>query len=451
MLMFVLIAVAIVVLVSAATARIWLFREGTQNSSDDPEWQVLLAKRDEIENDALLPPDTRETLRREWAEMAAAVLPQRQVHAASSKPSGRAALVLSVTSALFGTALYMATGRWDVTALQVGSANSANSAAAQPASGRAATPGPTGEQAKHPGDSETLEERIAKLEKRLAENPADLDGWVLLSRSRGIQRDFVAATDALEKALALAPGHPDLLADLADTSAMVADRTLAGRPLELAMQALAADPQHRKALSLVATAAMQANDLPKATAYWQKLRATFEAGSPDIARVDQILANLGGAATQGAADRGTDRGADTSADKGADKGADKPASKNSGEITGEVALGPELLAGLAKKPLPPAATVFVVAKMVNGPPMPVAVARFPAEQLTSGRAVAFKLDDSQAMSPALKLSGADVVNIEARISLAGTAGRQSGDLFIGSNNVKVGTHDLRLLIQSVVP
>jgi cytochrome c-type biogenesis protein CcmH len=444
MLMFVLVAVAIVVLVSAVTAWIWFSREGVQNPSDDPEWQVLLAKRDEIENDALLPPDTRETLRREWAEMAAAVLPQRQVHAASSKPSGRAALVLSVTSALFGTALYMATGRWDVTALQVGSANSAS---AQPASGRAATPGPTGEKAKHPGDSETLEERIAKLEKRLAENPADLDGWVLLSRSRGIQRDFAAASAALEKALALAPGHPDLLADLADTSAMVADRTLAGRPLELAMQALAADPQHRKALSLVATAAMQANDLPKATAYWQKLRATFEAGSPDIARVDQILANLGDAATPGSADRG----AGTSADKGADKGSDKPASKDSGEITGEVALGPELLAGLIKKPLPPAATVYVVAKMVSGPPMPVAVARFPAEQLAGGRAVSFKLDDSQAMNPALKLSGADVVNIEARISLAGTAGRQSGDLFIGSNNVKVGTRDLRLLIQSVVP
>jgi cytochrome c-type biogenesis protein CcmH len=228
---------------------------------------------------------------------------------------------------------------------------------------------------------------------------------------------------------------------------MVANRTLAGRPLELAQQALAADPQHRKALSLVATAAMQANDLAKATAYWQKLKATFEPGSPDIARVDQILANLGEAATSGPAERGPA----TSAEKSADKTADKTASKGPGEITGEVALGPELLAGLAKKPLPPAATVFVVAKMVNGPPMPVAVARFPAEQLTSGRAVAFKLDDSQAMSPALKLSGADVVNIEARISLAGTAGRQSGDLFIGSNNVKVGTRDLRLLIQSVVP
>ena len=73
MLMFVLVAVAIVVLVSAVTAWIWFSREGVQNSSDDPEWQVLLAKRDEIENDALLPPDTRETLRREWAEMAAAI------------------------------------------------------------------------------------------------------------------------------------------------------------------------------------------------------------------------------------------------------------------------------------------------------------------------------------------------------------------------------------------
>ena len=443
MLLFVLIAVAIIVLVSAVSAWIWLSREDTQNPSDDPEWQVLLAKRDEIENDALLPPETRETLRREWTEMAAAVLPQHERQAAASAPSGRVGLVLSITSALLGSALYMSTGHWDLTALQIGLANPANTASAQPASGRTAKAGPSGEQAKHPGDSETLEERIAKLEKRLTENPADLDGWVLLSRSRGIQRDFVAASAALEKALALAPGHPDLLADLADTSAMVADRTLAGRPLELAMQALAADPQHRKALSLVATAAMQSNDLPKATAYWQKLKATFEAGSPDIARVDQILANLGDAATPGAADRTTERGAD--------KSADKAASKNSGEISGEVALGPELLAGLAKKPLPPAATVYVVAKMVNGPPMPVAVARFPAEQLAGGRAVLFKLDDSQAMNPALKLSGADVVNIEARISLAGTAGRQSGDLFIGSNNVKVGTRDLRLLIQSVVP
>jgi cytochrome c-type biogenesis protein CcmH len=447
MLMFVLIALAIIVLVSAVTVRIWFSRVGAQNPSDDPEWQVLLAKRDEIENDALLPPETRETLRREWAEMAAEVLPKRQTQSASGAPSRHVALVLSIASALLGTGIYAVNGHWDEAALQLGSAKSANSAIAQPSNGRAAAAGPVGEQAKHPGDSETLEERIAKLEKRLTENPADLDGWVLLSRSRGIQRDFVAASAALEKALALAPGHPDLLADLADTSAMVANRTLAGRPLELAQQALAADPQHRKALSLVATAAMQANDLAKATAYWQKLKATFEPGSPDIARVDQILANLGEAATSGPAERGPA----TSAEKSVDKTADKTASKGPGEITGEVALGPELLAGLAKKSLPPAATVFVVAKMVNGPPMPVAVARFPAEQLTSGRAVAFKLDDSQAMSPALKLSGADVVNIEARISLAGTAGRQSGDLFIGSNNVKVGTRDLRLLIQSVVP
>jgi cytochrome c-type biogenesis protein CcmH len=89
--------------------------------------------------------------------------------------------------------------------------------------------------------------------------------------------------------------------------------------------------------------------------------------------------------------------------------------------------------------------------MSNGTPMPVAVARFPAEQLTGGKAVAFTLDDSQAMNPALKLSGAEMVNIEARISLAGTAGRQTGDLFITSSNVKVGSRDLRLLIQSVVP
>jgi len=138
MLMFVLIAIAIIVLVSAVTAWIWLSREDAQNPSDDPEWQVLLAKRDEIENDALLPPETRETLRREWAEMAAAVLPQHERQSASSAPSGRVALVLSVTSALLGKAFYTASGHWFVTALQIGSANAGNSASAQPAGGRAA-------------------------------------------------------------------------------------------------------------------------------------------------------------------------------------------------------------------------------------------------------------------------------------------------------------------------
>lgn len=440
MLMFVLIALAFIVLVSAVTAWIWFSHGGSQNQPDDPEWQVLLAKRDEIESDALLPPETRETLRQEWAQMAQAILAQRKVQPSGNPRNMRVAIVLSCASALLGTGLYASIGRWDDGALVVGSA---------PLTVQAQTQSPIGDQAKHPGDTETLTERIAKLEKRLAENPTDLDGWVLLSRSRGIQRDFAAASAALEKALALAPGHPDLLADLADASAMVADRRLAGRPLELAMQALKADPQHRKALSLVATAAMQANDLAKATVYWQKLRATFEAGSPDIARVDQILANLAGATDSEAKPRAPGGEVQASAPTASAPPAGSGTAATS--IAGEVALDNDLRAAIAKKPLPPTATVFVVAKMVSGTPMPVAVVRFPAEQLAGGKAVPFKLDDSQAMNPALKLSGAETVNIEARISLAGTAGRQSGDLFVTSSNVKVGTRDLRLLIQSVVP
>jgi hypothetical protein len=80
MLMFALIALAFIVSVSAVTVWIWISRGGLQNQPDDPEWQVLLAKRDEIESDALLAPETRETLRREWAEMAEAVLDRRKVH-----------------------------------------------------------------------------------------------------------------------------------------------------------------------------------------------------------------------------------------------------------------------------------------------------------------------------------------------------------------------------------
>ncbi len=437
MIIFFLLATVFTCFTLWALVSVWKRRQITTEDTNNAEWQVLLAKRNEIESDVLLPQQTRDDLRREWTGMADAVL----AHGAGSAGKASAADTprhhwwLAAGSGLIALALYALVGRWDGDALLRVTPEMAQSPARQQDL-------PMADGARHPGGTETIEDRIAKLEKKLLAAPDDLEGWVLLSRSRGIQRDFAGATAALEKALALAPGHPDILADLADVTAMTNNKSLAGRPMQLIEQALQSAPGHRKALSLAATAAMQENNIKLATQYWLRLRATFPAGAPDIAQVDTILASLGAApgATPPAAAPAAPATTTTAAGQA-----------DAASIAGAVELSPAMVAALKKQPLPASAILFVVAKAISGPPMPLAVVRLPVQQLLEGKAVAFKLDDSQAMTPATKLSGSARVNLEARISLAGTAGKQPGDLFIAMPDVATGSANVRLLIQSVVP
>ncbi|MGB5627498.1 MAG: hypothetical protein WBM61_17325 [Woeseiaceae bacterium] len=65
----------------------------------------------------------------------------------------------------------------------------------------------------------------------------------------------------------------------------------------------------------------------------------------------------------------------------------------------------------------PTDTVFIFARAVGGPPMPVAVLQRPASDLP----LDFLLNDSQAMSAAAKLSNFERVVVTARISRSGVA------------------------------
>jgi cytochrome c-type biogenesis protein CcmH len=92
--------------------------------------------------------------------------------------------------------------------------------------------------------------------------------------------------------------------------------------------------------------------------------------------------------------------------------------------------------------------VFIFARAVNGPRMPLAIVRKQVSDLP----VTVTLDDTMAMSPAMVLSAFDPVTIGARISRSGNAIPQSGDL--QGNKTPVSTQaDSRLdiLIDATVP
>jgi cytochrome c-type biogenesis protein CcmH len=78
--------------------------------------------------------------------------------------------------------------------------------------------------------------------------------------------------------------------------------------------------------------------------------------------------------------------------------------------------------------------------------MPLAIVRKQVRDLP----FEFTLDDSMAMSPAMKLSGQKQVIVGARVSKSGNATPQPGDLEGSTKPIAVGSDRLRVVIDAEV-
>lgn len=85
---------------------------------------------------------------------------------------------------------------------------------------------------------------------------------------------------------------------------------------------------------------------------------------------------------------------------------------NAAVVQGTVSLDPSLTHGVSATD-----TVFIIARAVYGPRMPLAVLRKPAAELP----ISYRLDDSMAISAGLRLSDYRDVIVSARISASGDA------------------------------
>lgn len=128
-----------------------------------------------------------------------------------------------------------------------------------------------------------IQANVAALEKRLAQNPNDVQGWTMLGRSYTSMEKYQQASDAYAKATALKTDDADLWADYAFTTAMTNGQRLQGKPQELIAKSLKLDPDNPKALELAGSAAFETKDYKQAVAYWQRLLAKTPAGS-ELAR-----------------------------------------------------------------------------------------------------------------------------------------------------------------------
>ncbi len=266
------------------------------------------------------------------------------------------------------------------------------------------------------------------LRARLKSRPSDAEGWATLARIHTAMNRHSEAVTAFGKAIALRDNDAALLADFAEARAVANNGNLDGEPTVLLQRALALDPTQRKALSLAATAAFDRKDYTAAVAHWDALIAVAPADDPVAQKARRSVVEARQLAFLSAAAASADAAVPASAASGAG-------------IRGTVTLAGALAARAS-----PGDTVFVYARAVDGPPVPLAVIRKQVKDLP----IQFTLDDSMAMWSSAKVSAYSKVIVTARVSKSGEGQPRNGDLQGQSAPVAPGTTGLQIEIGAVV-
>ena len=289
--------------------------------------------------------------------------------------------------------------------------------------------------------TQSVEAMIASLAARLADNPADGDGWLLLGRSQVVLERFDAAIRAFERAHALLGDEPTLLVDWAEAEAGMAGSRFPANALRRLDRALELDPDHEKALWLGGFATAQNGRTDIAIARWERLRALQAAGSREESIVTELLVQLRGTAdTTPPASSDATKSTQSTEAVGSTSG---DASADGARIVVEVSIAPDLAVELgASEP------VFVFARAPSGAGPPVAVVRTVVGALPA----TIVLDESSAMVPSRSLASVDRVLVTARVARSGTVNRTSGDVEGSSGPVAVADPaPVGIVLSQIVP
>ena len=250
-----------------------------------------------------------------------------------------------------------------------------------------------------PAAAPDLTRVIAELQKRLASQPADVEGWKLLGRSATVLGDYPLARRAFGEAYTRTQGSDaDAVVGYAEVMILMDEREIDGEAAQLFERALEMAPDNARALWYGGIVAYRRGDMALAQQRWIELQ------DHDLpADLRQVLA---------------ERLAEIERAEGK-PAATADAAPPTSAIDLTVAIDPALAARV-----PANATLFVIARRGSGGP-PLAVQRRPVGPWP----VSLRLSDADAILPGITLAGAGPLTLVARISLSGQPIASSGDLF----------------------
>ena len=263
----------------------------------------------------------------------------------------------------------------------------------------------------------TLGDAITQLETALARDPAQVEGWRLLGRAYASQQQSAKSRDAYVHAAQLAPDQPDVLVEAAEASALAdPGHRFDARSVAWLQHALALQPRQQRARWFLGIAQRQAGHPAEAARTWEPLLSQVDPRTAEPLRTQVNIAR-------------SEAGLPPLAPAAA-----------APDLKVSVKLDPALAARVR---LDGNASVFVIARVPNGPPMPVAVEKHGVGELP----FTATLDDSDGPMPTQALSSQSEVEVLARLSASGNAIPQPGDLSSRPVRVKLpasGTVELTI-------
>ena len=249
----------------------------------------------------------------------------------------------------------------------------------------------------------SFEEIEELIKQRLRNNPEDAEGWFILGKTYMAQQKFDKAITAFQRTYDLVGEEPGVMFSLADALAMQNDGAMQGEPEQLVRRGLEISPQDPTGLWLAGLAAEQRQDYKGAHALWSQLMPLIQndpESSTEVRELIQLLEQR------------------------------DPQLSASVAVVGILNLSISLAENL-RHLAAPGDSVFVYAKAMDGPPMPLAVKRLTVQDLPAD----VILRDSDAMIQTMKLSSFARVIVGARVSISGNPVAQPGDLFVESGGI----------------
>jgi len=134
-------------------------------------------------------------------------------------------------------------------------------------------------------------EMVAKLEKRLAAQPNDPEGWARLGRSYVVMERKDKALTAYAKAYELAPDNVAVLSDYAWLLFNESPGATTGLVQTLYSRLNKLEPAHPDALWFLGFAAYQQGEFRKAQGLWERLLKFLPAEDPGREHVKQAIAS----------------------------------------------------------------------------------------------------------------------------------------------------------------
>jgi cytochrome c-type biogenesis protein CcmH len=273
-----------------------------------------------------------------------------------------------------------------------------------------------------------IEKMVAALATKMEQDPANLKGWAMLARSYQVMGRPKDAENAYDRAGSYLDGDAQLLADYADVSASNANGSFEGKPQAIINRALKANPNNMMALWLAGTADYNRGDYKGAVQVWGRLAKLLPADSEDMKMIQGSIMEARGKAN-------------LPPEPLVSRAISPVAAVSGRNINGTVEVNPEL-----KSRIKPDYIVMVIAR-APGVRMPVAIMRGKVADLP----LRFVLNDALAMTPDALISNLSEATIEVRISKSGQAKAEPGDLYSEIQTVKVGTNNLKVVVDHVRP